>query len=279
MPEEQAPTEAPAVTIKHCNKCGEDKLTSEFYKQTSNKDGLNHWCKLCIKRNGAARNNATRKLKPSDQRKLKKLKHTGLAPKPARKSQPQKPRITKDTTEGSKTKALAFYQNCFLGAYEQLSKLGLTEQTIKTIFGCSKNGLRGYTIYEKEGEEAYQRAMSELQAKLASHMVINAIGYDYTEEKICYTKEENAETGVNKWVAVKKEVFRKHHPGSSEQMIFFVTNRFPDKWKNSKELLTGKVQDYDDTPGTRHRKVIESQARDILEENTQRPEAELSIQG
>ena len=277
--EEQIQAEAPTVTTKPCNKCGKSKLTSEFYKNSSAKDGLNAWCKLCIKRYTAVRDRATRKSKPSDQRKLKKLHHLGNPPKPVRKPQPQEPRITEDTGEKSKIKALAFYRNCFLGAYEQLTKLGLSEQTIKTIFGCSKNGLRSYTIYEKEGEEAYQRAMSELQAKLASHMVINAIGYDYQEEKICYTKEENAETGVNEWVEVRKEVFRKHHPGSSEQMIFFVTNRFPDKWKNSKELLTGKVQDYDETPATRHRKVIESQARDILTKNTQESETELPVQG
>jgi len=34
---------------KQCSRCGEDKPVSEFYKVKSNKDGLAHKCRLCMK--------------------------------------------------------------------------------------------------------------------------------------------------------------------------------------------------------------------------------------
>ena len=35
--------------IKFCNKCGETKLKSDFYKDNSKHDGLKHLCKDCDK--------------------------------------------------------------------------------------------------------------------------------------------------------------------------------------------------------------------------------------
>lgn len=36
--------------MKKCSKCEESKELSGFYKNKSCKDGLSHWCKVCIKR-------------------------------------------------------------------------------------------------------------------------------------------------------------------------------------------------------------------------------------
>ena len=38
------------TNMKRCSSCGEEKLTSEFYKRRAGKDGLHCWCKVCLRK-------------------------------------------------------------------------------------------------------------------------------------------------------------------------------------------------------------------------------------
>ncbi len=274
------------IQTKVCRKCGYEKSVDMFGKMTSSKDGLQVWCKECI--NGYQK--GMHRAKGNDKKKRRGKKKVHITPRvstlmksnrcpPVRKHKEQKPRMTDEICEKSKTKALNFYQKCFLNSYETLLSYGLSQQTIQDVFGCSRSGIDSYTIYEKQGEEAYQRGMAKLQAMLCSQIVIRSMGYEYQEEKIIYTKAIDSETRKQKWVEMRKEVYKKHQPSNAELMVFLMTNRFPDKWKVSKELLTGKVEGYDDNPSQRNRKIIESQAAGILAEDTEKPKAELPVQG
>lgn len=277
MPEEQLQVETQKIEVKNCTKCKLPKPISDFYKNKSSKDGLHAWCKVCVRNVGIIHNRSTRRPVLESLRKVKKQGFGQL--KPTREPRIQPPRVTKDSSAQTKTKALTFYQNCFFNAYEELQKLGLSIPTIRTIFGISRDALQRNTTYEQQGEQTYQIAMAELQANLASHMLIRAIGYSYNEEKIIYVKEKSPETGQMEWVECRKEVWKRHQAGSSDLMTFYMTNRFPKDWKNSKELLTGKVEGYDGTPGQRDRKKIESLSTEVLGTDTKRPETERIVQG
>ena len=37
-----------AIDLKKCPNCKEERLTSRFYKNKGNKDGLQSWCKECV---------------------------------------------------------------------------------------------------------------------------------------------------------------------------------------------------------------------------------------
>lgn len=37
------------VLAKHCTKCGSDKLLTEFYRRSRSPDGLQSWCKECLR--------------------------------------------------------------------------------------------------------------------------------------------------------------------------------------------------------------------------------------
>jgi hypothetical protein len=187
-------------------------------------------------------------------------------------------RDTKNKNERQRTIANKFYKNCFLSAYERLLGLGLSQHTIKTIFGCSRTGLDNNTVYDAEGQEAYRNAMAEVQAKLASHLLINAIGYDYQEESVVYKSVIDEKTLRRKWVPDKKTVYTKHQAGDGSLLTLFMINKFPREWKVSKEIITGKSEGYDSEPSQRVRKVIESLGRDVLKGNTDRAEAKHPVQ-
>lgn len=52
--------------IKHCTKCGKDKLLTDFYKDTAKKDGLRNECKVC-------KNKADKIYREKNQKVLKKI--------------------------------------------------------------------------------------------------------------------------------------------------------------------------------------------------------------
>lgn len=158
-----------------------------------------------------------------------------------------------------------FYKSCFLEMYRNLSVLDLSEETIKCMFGIDgRTPYRAATEKSKDFDKKMQQSMAELEAKLARMMLVQAIGYSYQDEKITYYKDKEN----NKWQPHKKEISTKHQCGNPQLFIMYMTNRFPDLWKVSRELVTHKGESYDNSPSQRDRKKIVALARDILEADT-----------
>ncbi len=267
------------IKTKVCCKCGLEKEIDRFGKNKVKKDGLNSYCRDChslyIKDHQKAK-----KIKiPKKRECTQATKISTLPVNPVREHQECPPRVTPRMDEKSKTRALTFYQNCFLNGYETLLSYGLSQVAIQNIFGVSRSGIDNYGLRTKEGEEAYQRGMAELQAMMCHQMVIRALGYDYNEEKITYVKAKNQQTGEFEWKEVRKEVWKKHQPSNAELVEFFMCNKFPKDWKKSSELINKREPTYDAEPGQRNRKQVESLARNILEQNPERPETECAVQG
>lgn len=267
------------IKTKVCRKCGLEKEIDRFGKLKSSKDGLGSYCRDC------------HSLYIKDHQKAKKIKipenrkcSLNISPSrpvitPVREHKEYPPRVTPRMDEKSKTKALKFYQSCFLNGYETLLSYGLSQTAIQGIFGVSRSGIDNNGLHTKEGEEAYQKGMAELQAMMCEQIVIRSLGYEYSEEKITYVKAKNQQTGEFEWKEVRKEVWKKHQPSNAELVEFFMCNKFPNDWKKSSELINKREPTYDAEPGQRNRKQVESLARNILEQNPERPETECTVQG
>jgi hypothetical protein len=222
-----------------------------------------------------ARNNAREN--PADVETVKGFRAKKPAcPKPVRKRKEMKIRSLKHERKGQLTKINKCYKGFFLEGYKNLLSLGLSETTISRLFGVDRNALKQsrQSIHNEEIELAYQDAMDELELKLSHLMLVMAKGYEIEEQKFKFLKNEK----TGRWNEVERILVKKHHPGEIQALIMYLTNRFPDKWKVSRELLTGKTESYDSKPGQRNRKAIESLARDVLEQNPDRPEAEHPVQ-
>ena len=254
--------------------CGEDKPVSAFYKRQDSPDGLQIYCKECLKNYSKERfKEAKRATKdnPADGDGIRALrKINNLPPKAAR---PDKELPPQDRQQKKSMKAgLKFYKGCFTEMYRNLTALDLADETIRQLFGAGKTPFRSHTREDEQAEIAYQQAISELQQKMARLMLVQAMGYQYEEEKITFIKVKN------KWVEKKKEIFVKHKAGEANLLIMFMTNKFPDEWKVSKELITTRKEGYDKLPGERDRKKIEALAGSILEKDTDAIEAECTVQ-
>lgn len=218
------------------------------------------------------------KSNPADREELDNLrKRSTRPPPPVRKLKPDKKLHL--NAEKEMARKYRFYKGCFLEMYKNLSALDLTEDTMSRLFGVTTRRLNLKVKSDAESELAYQQAMSELERKMSRMMLVQALGYSYEDEKTIFVKKKNEETEEDEWEAIRKEVSKKHQPGNAQLFIMYMTNKFPDLWKVSKELLTGKIAGYDSNPGKRDRKKITSLARDILEANTDRPETECSFSG
>ena len=81
---------------------------------------------------------------------------------------------------------------------------------------------------------------------------------------------------LGKQTKTGRVVTKKHQPGNSAIMIHLTCNRFADRWKTSREVVT-KKESYDSSPSERNTKAIKSLARDILEADTDKPEGERKL--
>lgn len=283
------------VATKRCVRCGKEKSRDSFYSAKGLKDGLRNWCKLCYKKYNADRSRIAKEARknaeenPADRKAVEDFrKENTFPPQAVRKSR----QIThRNVRTGEKT--LQLYKSTFLEGYRNLAALGLDESTIERLFGLKNQFLMEHIETDEEYQLAYRQAMDELQSKMARLMISRAIGYDYEEEKTIYCKKDlirkkkdNSTTAVynkqliggGRWIEYRKEIMKKHQPGDTQMFIFFMTNRFPDQWKVSRELLTGRIEGYDSSPGERIRRTIEALSRDVLEQNTDRAETEHSVQ-
>lgn len=244
----------PQIKTKFCPVCKQEKDVELFHKSCKAKDGKQRMCEKCSNENLAKwRNKHPLKSRESDRAEFKERK------------------IKEPIAQRSR-----FYKNTFLKAYKNLTALGLSKETIELLFGLNKNSLDYREKTDIEIQQARQEAMKELEQRLCRTMLVQAVGYNYDEEKIVYNPQYEEGEPSPQWIAAKKETVSKHHPGSPESLMNFLTNKFPDLWKRSSEIVR-KLEGYDASPGQRDRKKVESQAREFLEASADRPEAEHSV--
>ncbi len=170
------------------------------------------------------------------------------------------------------------YKKRFLSAYKKLLESGMATEQIETIFGIGNN-LSKMRKDDPEFMEQWEESMQVLERQLSSQILVQALGYDYEEERITYVKnpkysKETDEESIEEWIATKKEHYIKHQPGNAQAFTLFMTNKFRDKWKMSREIINRK-ETYDKNP----RKQIVALARDVLEANSDESDGEHKLSG
>lgn len=165
-------------------------------------------------------------------------------------------------------------------AFANLVSAGFSEQEVHRLFGINKHGK-----YMVEGDKVFERELAAVRDKLenvlTNNMVTQALGYDYEEETVDYTRRADEDRGVGtavQWKKAKRRIVKKHQPGNSTLMMFLMCNRYPESWKVSKETIT-KKEGYDAKPSKRARIQIESLATGISEQDTDENQREPCVSG
>jgi len=288
------------VKTKICRRCKKsfDATLENFYVDRRTKDGFNKWCKSCcsdynnerygrVKTNPEEYERLVEKLIMQEQARGKSRDRIAIGPEklpigneyrggvnppppPVRQISQEKfvPSPYGSGNNTSLAKGFKFYQDAFVNGYGNLAGLGLSDTTIRRLFGVeSYSVFKSHSVLDEEADERYRYEMECLQKRLAHLMLIQAQGYSYEEERIEYKKKNG------RWVEFNKKKFKKWHPGNGYMLITYLANRFPEDWKISKEVVH-KEAAYDTD-----RKKIESLARDVFAADTPESEGEPGVQG
>lgn len=104
-----------------------------------------------------------------------------------------------------------------------LAEKGCTDLEIIEGLGIGKNTFYNYLKKHEDFQDGIKKARENPVSEVEASLFKKAVGYDVTE----VTEYKNKEGTVEKVVTKTK-----HIPGDVAAMIFFLTNKAPEKWAN-----------------------------------------------
>jgi transposase-like protein len=102
---------------------------------------------------------------------------------------------------------------------------GLTHEEIAKRLGCSEDTLRKWRKLYHEFSGALKEGKEHADAKVEMSLYKRAIGYEYTETKTIKTPD-----------GTKTEIKGVHVSPDPTSCIFWLKNRRPSEWRDSKQL-------------------------------------------
>jgi len=108
---------------------------------------------------------------------------------------------------------------------EALAKDGLTHEEIAKRLGCSEDTLRKWRKLYPEFSGALKEGKDQADARVEMSLYKRAIGYEYAE-----TKTTTSSDGT------KTELKTVHISPDPTSCIFWLKNRRPKEWRDSKQL-------------------------------------------
>lgn len=105
--------------------------------------------------------------------------------------------------------------------------LGATDSDLAGFFNVSESTINKWKLDYPEFSESIRRGKEEADANVANRLYKRALGYSHAEEKI-----------FNDQGSILRADTVKHYPPDTTAAIFWLKNRQPKKWRDSK-LIQG----------------------------------------
>lgn len=109
---------------------------------------------------------------------------------------------------------------------------GLPSQQIADLFKVHKSTLYDWRDAHESFAKAWQAGKDEANMGIAEKSLLRRVTGFYSVE----TKSVSTVDDTGKPVLVPVEAKRKYHPPSDTAIIFWLTNRFPERWPNYKRV-------------------------------------------
>lgn len=117
------------------------------------------------------------------------------------------------------------YKSDYCAQVVKLCILGATDKEIADFFGVAESTINLWKIEYSEFSESIKRGKIEADANVAASLFKRAIGFSHDDEKIFIDN--------GKPIRVKT---KKQYPPDATSAIFWLKNRQPEKWRDSKVL-------------------------------------------
>lgn len=136
----------------------------------------------------------------------------------------------KEEGDQAKTGRPTSYKPEYAEQAEKLAQLGCTDGEISRFFNVSERTVNRWKLKYPEFCHSLKTGKHYADERVERALYQRAVGYDYVEEKIVTTKDAD---GKEKTHVVRLE---KHQPGDVTAAIFWLKNRRPKQWRDSKHI-------------------------------------------
>lgn len=121
------------------------------------------------------------------------------------------------------------YKDSFPAQAAKLCKLGAIDKDIAEFFEVSEQTINEWKKKHPKFLESLKEAKDDIDRKVERSLFERATGYEHSEDKIFN------QNGTPLIVPTTK-----HYPPETTAAIFWLKNRQPDRWKDSKEIVGDK---------------------------------------
>lgn len=128
-----------------------------------------------------------------------------------------------------------------LDMIRKYKQVGLTDKEIWTLLDIKKSSYYSYKKDYPEFAEAIHDGLDHANARVASQLLDNSLGYEYIEEVQSQKKEVFYEDGkkikeVTEPVALP---LKKYKPSETNAAKFWLTNKDKENWKDKQDINVG----------------------------------------
>lgn len=128
------------------------------------------------------------------------------------------------------------YDDSFPARAKELAEKGLNNKQISKKLGICKTSFYDYQKEFPEFADSLKKGKEPADDNVENALYIRAVGYDYEEQVI---EERISEDGTQHTSVVR--TLKKHMPGDVTAQIYWLKNRRPKEWRDTKNIeLTDK---------------------------------------
>lgn len=138
-------------------------------------------------------------------------------------------KITKKP-KGKFTGGITKYKECYNDRAYKLAKIGATNALIAKKLKVNISTLFNWTKTHPGLKDSIICGRTEFESEVERALMKRAVGFTFNETKTIYNKDDDV---------ITKHVTSKYYPPETSAAVFWLKNKFPDRWKERVESTVG----------------------------------------
>ena len=136
--------------------------------------------------------------------------------------------------EVAKKRSIQYSEDFVHQALIACSELGANEHDLAKLFGVGRNTINNWKRKHQEFADAVQRGKDIWDTcRVEKSLLLRAVGFEYDEVTL---EDTFIKKGKKRIPGIKRKVVRRFVPGDVQAILFWLQNRQPERWKNTKRF-------------------------------------------